>query len=131
MAETYPSRSQITQPSPGFCCYCGILILFLTIAVAIGLAFWLQFYIPPLIDPVRVEIPYILPLEGNLSINQRLSAIQKLFSGVIEGPVSFAIASGRVYTGSTNGTLVRIDATGAHVYGPLLSKCGKKILASV
>uniref|UniRef100_A0A5K3FF69 Adipocyte plasma membrane-associated protein n=1 Tax=Mesocestoides corti TaxID=53468 RepID=A0A5K3FF69_MESCO len=82
------------KPSPRFC-QCSSLI-FVILLAAIGLAIWLEYCVPSSIDPIEFHLPPPPQLSGKFMLNNRLSAVEEMFAGAFDGPVSTAFVRGNV-----------------------------------
>ncbi len=73
------------------------------------LAFW-----PAPIDPVAYEPPPNSPLAGPLAPNDRLQSAAILAAGQVDGPEDVEVdAAGRIYTGTADGWIVRVEPDGS------------------
>jgi sugar lactone lactonase YvrE len=80
--------------------------------VVIGIIGYL-FVWPSPIDPVGYEPPPNPPLEGPLEPNDRLESAELLAVGKVDGPEDVEVdARGRVFTGTADGRVVRVDPDG-------------------
>jgi sugar lactone lactonase YvrE len=90
----------------------SVLVLALLLAY---LAFW-----PAPIDPVAYEPPPMLPLLGLLAPNDRLRSALFVATGLVDGPEDVELdAEGRIYTGTADGWIVRVEPDGS------VTKCAK------
>ncbi len=82
-----------------------LVIIFLSV---LYILFW-----PVPIEPKAWTPPKALPYEGRFAFTNSLSKAEKLWQGELEGPESTAIRNGYLYTGLTNGDVVRIPLDGS------------------
>ena len=81
--------------------------------VLLGLAAYL-FVWPSPIDPVAYEPPPKPPLTGAPAPNDRLAAAEQLAVGQVDGPEDVEVdAAGRIFTGTADGKVMRVDPDGA------------------
>ncbi len=88
-------------------------VSWLVLAGAALLAAYLAAW-PVAVEPVAWKAPAAPPLAGPYARNERLAPVVRLASGNVPGPEATAVdASGRVYGGTRDGRIVRLDpATG-------------------
>ena len=80
--------------------------------VVIGILGYL-FVWPSPIDPVAYEPPNPMALEGPLEPNDRLESAELLAVGKVDGPEDVEVDDrGRVFTGTADGRVVRVDPDG-------------------
>jgi sugar lactone lactonase YvrE len=69
---------------------------------------------PVPVEPVKWSAPPAPALDGPYEPNQKLSHVEWLQKGHVQGPEAIAIDSqGRIYTGTSNGQIVRVAADGS------------------
>ncbi len=84
----------------------SVLVVALLLAYV---AFW-----PAPIDPVAYEPPARPPLAGPLAPNNRLQSAEILAAGQVDGPEDVEVdAEGRIYAGTADGWIVRVEADGS------------------
>jgi sugar lactone lactonase YvrE len=80
--------------------------------VVVGLALYVVAWPSP-IDPVAYEPPPKPPLTGVLAPNDRLASAEQLAVGLVDGPEDIEVdTAGRVFTGTADGKVLRIDPDG-------------------
>lgn len=82
-------------------------ILLVIVLLAAYLLFW-----PVPIDPKGWNPPKAPPYEGRFARRNSLASAEKLWQGKLAGPEATAIKDGYIYTGLTNGNLVRMKIDG-------------------
>ena len=99
--EQPPSRSGLKRLAK---------LLAVVAALLVGyLAFW-----PATIDPVAYQPPPKPALEGPLEPNDRLQSAEIVAAGQVDGPEDVEIdAAGRIYAGTADGWIVRIEPDGS------------------
>ncbi|HXH40276.1 MAG TPA: SMP-30/gluconolactonase/LRE family protein [Thermoanaerobaculia bacterium] len=109
----------------------GLVLLILAVAYLLA---W-----PVPIRPVAWQAPAAPPAAGPYAPNERLHEVELLGRGVALGPESTAIdAGGRVFTGTSNGRILRLDpasrtvvtiaATGGRPLGMAFEKSGTLLI---
>jgi sugar lactone lactonase YvrE len=109
------------------------------IVIGLGLIVAYLLFWPSPIDPVAFAPPPIPPLTGPLAPNDRLQDAELLAVGKVDGPEDVEVdAQGRIFTGTADGRLVRIDpdgtvtklaTTGGRPVGVALAPDGNLIVA--
>jgi sugar lactone lactonase YvrE len=84
----------------------------IAIAVAIILFVTYLLFWPIPIDPKGWHPPKAPPYEGRFERKNSLTSAEKLWRGKLAGPEATAIRDGYIYTGLTNGDLVRMKIEG-------------------
>lgn len=87
--------------------YFWMLLLFESIILLVGIVAVLSMDSP--IKPMRFQFPTARPLEGALAPNRILQNAKRLFEGELIGPESLVRLDGKIYTGTYDGKVVRID----------------------
>ncbi|KAJ8045375.1 Adipocyte plasma membrane-associated protein [Holothuria leucospilota] len=87
--------------------YLWMLLLFEFILLLVGIILVLSVESP--IKPTRLQFPTARPLEGALAPNTILQNAKRLFEGELIGPESLVMLDGKIYTGTYDGKIVRID----------------------
>jgi sugar lactone lactonase YvrE len=84
------------------------LFLVLIIAIVAGLAF-----LPGPIDAAAFAAPPSLPMQNRLAPNDALKKAQRIAEGKVIGPEDVDMDSdGRLYSGTQDGKIIRVDASG-------------------
>ena len=100
--------SAATRPRPAVLKRVAYRFAAVLIAMALFLVLW-----PSPIDPVAYAPPPKPALEGPLAPNDRLASAELLAVGKVDGPEAVSVDSeGRIFTGTADGRVVRIDADG-------------------
>jgi sugar lactone lactonase YvrE len=108
-ADPAAELSATSAPKPSALKRVAYGLVLALIAIAAYLFVW-----PSPIDPVAYEPPPKLPLEGALAPNDRLASAEVLAVGRVDGPEDVEVdASGRIFTGTADGKIVRVDPDGA------------------
>uniref|UniRef100_A0A7E4UXQ0 Str_synth domain-containing protein n=1 Tax=Panagrellus redivivus TaxID=6233 RepID=A0A7E4UXQ0_PANRE len=82
-------------------------VAFLTVAIAFSALYFMRPNVK--VDPEIYQLPSPPKLVGDFEPNQRLVNAQYLVHGAVKGPESLHIEGDRIYTGTADGKIAKID----------------------
>ena len=85
----------------------GLTLVFIFLSI-LYILFW-----PVAIEPIGWHPPKAPPYEGRFAFTNSLRKAEKLWQGKLGGPESTAIRNGYLYSGLTNGDVVRVPLDGS------------------